>query len=119
MFDEYSMTEAEIYAEYFGFTEAEVEVLCEHNQVDFESMKNWYDGYVLDKNLHIYNPKSVVDSIRRNKFASYWTRTETFEALKKYIELNYDGLKDAIIQMLAGTPVKINCRSLNLTKVKI
>ena len=37
---------------------------------DFEKEKEWYDGYVFD-GVHIYNPKSVVDSIRRKRFASY------------------------------------------------
>ena len=77
-------------------------------QVDFDTMKSWYDGYVFPEAGHIYNPKSVVDSIRRKCFASYWTQTETYEALKIYIELNYDGLKDAIIQMLAGERISID-----------
>ena len=33
---------------------------------------------------------------------------ETYEALKSYIHLNYDGLKDAIIHMLAGDSISIN-----------
>lgn len=108
MFDEYSMTRPFEYAQFIGFTEAEVKELCDKYQVDFDTMKSWYDGYVFPEAGHIYNPKSVVDSIRRKSFASYWTQTETYEALKIYIELNYDGLKDAIVQMLAGEKVTID-----------
>lgn len=108
MFDEYSMTRPFEYAQFIGFTETEVKDLCEKYQVDFDTMKSWYDGYVFPAAGHIYNPKSVVDSIRRKCFASYWTQTETYEALKIYIELNYDGLKDAIIQMLAGERIAID-----------
>lgn len=108
MFDEYSMTRPFEYAQFIGFTETEVKDLCEKYQVDFDTMKSWYDGYVFPEAGHIYNPKSVVDSIRRKCFASYWTQTETYEALKIYIELNYDGLKDAIIQMLAGERIAID-----------
>ena len=108
MFDEYSMTRSFEYAQFIGFTETEVKDLCEKYQVDFDTMKSWYDGYVFPAAGHIYNPKSVVDSIRRKCFASYWTQTETYEALKIYIELNYDGLKDAIIQMLAGERIAID-----------
>ena len=107
MFDEYSMINADKYAEFIGFTEPEVKSLCEEYDVDFDTMKNWYDGYTFPEVPHIYNPKSVVDSIRRKKIASYWTQTETYEALKIYIDLNYDGLKDAIVEMLAGEKVKI------------
>ncbi len=109
MFDEYSMIDPGEYADYIGFTEEEVKNLCHQYQVDFEKEKEWYDGYVLGEGMHIYNPKSVVDSIRRKRFASYWVQTETYEALKIYVQMNYDGLKDTIIQMLAGERIKIEC----------
>ena len=109
MFDEYSMIDAGRFTEYAGFTEQEVEELCTQYQVDFEKMKEWYDGYVFDNDLHVYNPKSVVDSIIRNKFSSYWTQTETYEALKRYIAMDMDGLKQDVIQMLSGNRVKVNC----------
>ena len=108
MFDEYSITNPYEFAEFVGFTEEEVKELCNQYQMDFDIMKNWYDGYIFSNNLHIYNPKSVVDSICRKSFGSYWTQTETYEALKIYIDLNYDGLKDAIVKMLAGECVTIN-----------
>ena len=107
MFDEYSMTDPGEYAEFIGFTQDEVKDLCNQYHVDFEKEKEWYDGYVFD-DLHIYNPKSVVDSIRRKRFASYWTQTETYEALKIYVQMNYDGLKDAILRMFTGEHIVIN-----------
>lgn len=102
------MVNADFLAEYTGFTEQEVINLCEHYQMDFEELKRWYDGYLLDTDLHIYNPKSVVDAIRRKRVANYWTKTETYESLKSYIGMNFDGLKDAIVQMLTGMHLKIN-----------
>ena len=108
MFDEYSMINPGEYAEYIGFTEEEVKELCDEHSVCFDEMKNWYDGYTFPGVEHIYNPKSVVDSIRRKNFSSYWTQTETYEALKIYIDLNFDGLKDAIVEMLAGDCVEVN-----------
>ena len=111
MFDEFSMTDPGEYAQYIGFTENEVKKLCEQYNVDFTKTKEWYDGYVFHKSLHIYNPKSVVDSIRRNRFANYWTQTETYEALRVYIDMNFDGLKDAVIQMLAGERINVNTRT--------
>ena len=44
----------------------------------------------------------------RHKFGTYWNQTETYEALKAYIRLNFDGLKDSVIRMLAGDKVQIN-----------
>ncbi len=35
-------------------------------------------------------------------------KVETYEALKIYIDMNFDGLKDAIVRMIAGEGVVIN-----------
>lgn len=107
-FDEFTMLQSDMLAEYVGFTEEEVISLYEEYNMDFEEAKRWYDGYHLTENLHIYNPKSVVDSIRRRKIGNYWTSTETYESLKWYISMNFDGLKNAVIQMVAGGKCKID-----------
>lgn len=44
----------------------------------------------------------------RHKFGTYWNQTETYEALKVYIQMDMDGLKDAVVEMLAGASVRIN-----------
>ena len=44
----------------------------------------------------------------RHKFGTYWNQTETYEALKLYIRMNLNGLKDAVVKMLAGENVSIN-----------
>ena len=107
IFDEFSMTDPAILAKYVGFTEGEVIALCKKYNMDFNEMQYWYNGYLFDENLHIYNPESVITAIMRKKFKSYWTRTETYEALKIYIDMNFDGLRDNIIKMLGGSRIKI------------
>ena len=108
IFDEFSMTDPAMLARYAGFTEDEVLGLCEKYGSDFNEMQYWYNGYLFDEKLHIYNPESVVSALTRKKFRNYWTRTETYEALKVYIDMNFDGLKDSIIKMLGGSRVKIS-----------
>ena len=115
MFTEYSMTNPREMAEYFGFTEVEVKKLCERFHRNFEETRAWYDGYELvtvdgeEKICYsMYSPKSVVDVMLSGVFDNYWNQTETYEALKSYIKLNFDGLKDAIIRMLAGERVQVN-----------
>ena len=111
MFQEYSMTNQKKLEEYTGFTEEEVKELCERYEMDFVETSSWYDGYKFAEFQHIYNPKSVVESIRRHKLSSYWTSTETYEALKNYIDMDFDGLRSDIVQMLGGGSVKVNTRS--------
>lgn len=115
MFTEYSMTDMGALAEYFGFTDDEVRELCDRYDMDFEEARAWYNGYKLVshskygvKKYAMYSPKSVVEAMLKHKFGTYWNQTETYEALKVYIQMNMDGLKDAVIKMLAGESEKIN-----------
>lgn len=66
---------------------------------------------IVRKVVHIYNPRSIVGAMLRQRYDSYWSQTETYEALKIYIDMNFDGLKDAVIRMLAGESCKINPRT--------
>jgi len=108
MFWEYSMTGQSFFEEYTGFTDKEVEALCRQYEMDFEEAGSWYDGYRLKKFRHVYNPKSVVEAMHRREFSNYWTSTETYDALKVYIDMDFDGLRADIVQMLGGESVKVN-----------
>ena len=108
MFQEFSMTNQREMEKFVGFTEDEVLELCEMYERNFEEMKAWYDGYSFLKVKSVYNPKAVVEAVLSGVFDSYWTKTETYEALKNYIGMNYDGLKDMIVEMLAGSRKRIN-----------
>ncbi len=107
-FKEFTMADPLILSEYVGFTESDVRLLCDQYGVCFDEMKQWYDGYSFEDIKSVYSPNSVISAIKFKKFRNYWTQTETFESLKRYIEENYDGLKDAIILMLGGQRVKID-----------
>lgn len=107
MFTEIAMTNTREYAEFTGFTEAEVQELCKQYDMPFEETKRWYDGYNL-KGISIYNPRSVVMSMTGHDFDSYWTSTETYEALKVYIQMNFDGLREKVVDMIAGEKVSVN-----------
>lgn len=115
MFVESSMTNPRELAECFGFTQEEVQTLCQQFQMSFEEAKAWYDGYdlvshsIVGRRVHsMYSPKSVVDAMLSHQYDTYWNQTETYEALKVYIQMNMDGLKDAVVKMLANERVVIN-----------
>ena len=108
MFDEISMVDPELLPEYMGFTEKKVEELCHQYNISYDEMKEWYDGYHLTDTISTFSPRSVVASITRKKFGNYWTSTETYEALRVYIDMNYDGLKDDVVKLLAGEEVYLN-----------
>ena len=108
MFTEYSMTEPLNLGQYIGFTENEVKDICKQHDVAFNQMQQWYDGYSFKDVPHIYNPNSVVNAATYKKFISYWTKTETFESLQEYIDMNMEGLRDDIVKLIAGEDVIVD-----------
>ena len=108
MFTEYSMTEPLNLGQYIGFTENEVKDICKQHDVAFNQMQQWYDGYSFKDVPHIYNPNSVVNAATYKKYISYRTKTETFESLQEYIDMNMEGLRDDIVKLIAGEAVIID-----------
>ena len=106
-FDEYTMLDSGNLSQYYGFTEEEVKELCQKYNMEFDSIKAWYNGYLIN-GLHMYNPNSVVSAMRRHQIASYWKNTSSFTMINKLIQLNYAGLKDDILELMAGGRVDIN-----------
>ena len=123
MFDEYSMIYPLQLAQYAGFTEQEVRGLCNTYGRDYEQIKAWYDGYqVTDivppdpdheilkatgespkaERYSLYSPLSVVKAVQTGQILNYWNNTETYEALEKYISMNFDGLKETIVMLMEG-----------------
>ncbi len=123
MFDEFSMIYPMQLAQYAGFTEDEVQELCYAYGRDYNQIKEWYDGYkVTDtippdpehqkqketgtpfepKTYSLYSPLSVVKAVQTGYILNYWNNTETYEALEKYISMNFDGLKETIVMLMEG-----------------
>ena len=105
-FDEYTMLKSNPITEYYGFTEDEVKDLCEKYEMDFDAVKAWYNGYLID-GMHMYNPNSVSMAIKRKNFDSYWKNTSSFASINTFITMNYEGLKDDIMTMLSGGKVMV------------
>lgn len=123
MFDEYSMIYPLQLAQYAGFTEEEVRELCGTYGRDYEQLKAWYDGYQVTDivppdpgheilkttgespkaaRYSLYSPLSVVKAVQTGQILNYWNNTETYEALEKYISMNFDGLKETIVMLMEG-----------------
>ena len=101
-FQEYSMVDPIDMASYFGFTKDEVRALAEKYQMDFDELEKWYDGYQIGDMQSVFNPNSVMSALRSRRCRSFWASTGAYDAVSGYIQMNYEGLKDDIVQMLAG-----------------
>ena len=101
-FIEYSMVEPRRMASYFGFTKDEVKALSEKYRMDFDELEKWYDGYQIGDEHSIFNPNSVMQALDAGRCRSFWATTGAYDAVAHYIQMNYDGLKDDVVRMLAG-----------------
>ena len=111
MFDEFSMVDPLEMAPFMGFTSDEVAALCQEWGRDLNECKAWYDGYRLPGVGEVYAPRSVVRAMMSGEFSSYWTQTETFEALRKYIDMDLDGLHGKVVELVGGGRVEVNTQT--------
>ena len=101
-FQEYSMVTPRKMSSYFGFRKDEVRALAEKYSMDLDELEKWYDGYQIGNEQSIFNPNSVMQAIDNGFCTSFWASTGAYDAVAGYIRMNYEGLKDDIVQMLAG-----------------
>ena len=107
-FIEYSMVKPGEMASFFGFTKDEVLALSEKHGMDFDELEKWYDGYQIGNEPSMFNPNSVMQALREQWCESYWGKTGAYDAVADYISMNYEGLKDDIVRMLAGEGSEVN-----------
>jgi hypothetical protein len=109
-FEEFTMINAKAFSKYVGFTDIEVKSLCKQYDRNYDEVKRWYDGYLLG-DYEVYNPKAVIEVIRWNQFQSYWSETGTYETIMPLINMDFDGLKTAIIKMISGASIEVNTKT--------
>ena len=107
-FCEYSMVSPGNLAQFFGFTLDETKALAEKYGMNFDELEKWYDGYQIGPQPSMFNPNSVIQALRNEWCESYWGKTGATDAVADYIKMNFEGLKDDIISMLAGGRCKVD-----------
>ena len=95
-------------AGYFGFTMDEVKSLAAKHGMNYDELEKWYDGYQIGDEHSIFNPNSVMLALYNDYCESYWGSTGSYDTVANYIQMNFDGLKDDIIRMMAGERVPVN-----------
>ncbi|MBR3316610.1 MAG: AAA family ATPase [Atopobiaceae bacterium] len=115
-FNEYTFLRPYAYAPYAGFTEEETKLMAARSGMDMAELKRWYDGYELhyfdeEANRHValrcYAPYSVAKACANHEIARYWASSEAFRSLRLYIDLDFDGLQQSIMQALGGASVAV------------
>lgn len=137
MFREYTMSSQHRFGTYFGFTDAEVDMLYQRYlskvsvpNVTREGLREWYDGYKTlvkqdspstagSKTQRLYNPRSVVFALENDQLADYWTSSGPYDEIFYYAKNNVAGVRDDIAKMIAGEEVPAQVTEYSATSTKI
>ena len=109
-FDEYTILDADGFAEYMGFTAEETKALCTKCDMSIDECRKWYDGYSVN-GFEIYSPESVVKAMKKREYGGYWGKTSSYQVIAERIAQNFAGAKEDIIRMLAGEEIDVNVTS--------
>ncbi len=116
-FREYTFLTPDAYAPFVGLTEEEVEGLAARHRMDMAELRRWYDGYELPyfdkvtserRVVRAYAPFSVASACDNHRVGPYWTSSEAFESLRLYVDMDFEGLQQAIVQAVGGASVRVD-----------
>lgn len=107
-FREYSMIKSGEFAGYIGFTENEVETLCNKFGMSFSEFKHWYDGYELGDVGSIFCSASVITAIKEQEVENYWEKTGSATELLTFMNTVDPLFQQVIKDLLLDIPVALN-----------
>ena len=97
-------TTSDAYADCFGFTPQEVHnALEEYGLLDNkDKVQDWYDGFCFGKQTGIYNPWSIINYLKMQRFSTYWANTSSNELVGKLIQEGSSSVKEVLEDLLNG-----------------
>ncbi|WP_455619480.1 AAA family ATPase [Eisenbergiella sp.] len=101
-------TTSELYAQYFGFTQKEVDdALNEYQWPEQKDIvKEWYDGFTFGNKKDIYNPWSIINFLKSGKVGTYWANTSANSLVGKLIREGSRDIKLSFEQLLQGKTIR-------------
>ena len=101
------------YAEYFGFTQKEVESFLEDYGLAgrADEVKEWYDGYLFG-HVEVYNPWSVINYVSDTVYGNtefpkpYWSNTSSNSIVRELVENADDKTKHELEELIAGRTIE-------------
>jgi hypothetical protein len=90
-----------------GFTESEIKQSLHLylENLKFDDLKDWYNGYSFDGRGGVYNPYSIVSAIVYQKLSPYWVRSGTTNLLGRFC--GTAPMKELIMNLLDDTKIEI------------
>ena len=112
-----SMVRSERLAEYFGFTQPEVDMLCAKFQMPVQDIRDWYEGYQFASVGSVYCPHSVADALWHHSIRNYWANTAYSMELLEFLNSSSPDFQEAIKTLTAcqAVPITIDEDGIDMT----
>ncbi len=97
------------YSTCFGFTEDEVFGALEEMGLAEEKgrVKDWYDGFAFGKDKDIYNPWSITNFLKKQKYETYWAATSSNELVGRMVQTASADVKKMMEQLIKGGTIEV------------
>ena len=101
-------TTSDLYADCFGFTQQEVWDALEeyHLSSAKDAVRSWYDGFTFGSKTDIYNPWSIINYLKFEKFSPYWANTSSNSLVGKLIQEGSADTKMVMEDLLLGRTLR-------------
>ena len=109
-FMEYTMLNPTPFEKYVGFTEPEVQEICNRFNISYDEMRHWYDGYSFAEGISVYNPNSVMQAAYNKSFESYWQMTSASDSLLEWLNRDYVGMSRRVAELMSGSRIPVNIK---------
>ncbi len=97
-------TTSDLYADSFGFTEAEVYAALEAygKKEQMPLVRQWYDGFAFGHQREIYNPWSILNYLKTGKVSAYWANTSSNSLVGKLVREGSKKIKGIMERLIKG-----------------
>lgn len=102
-------TTSDRYSTCFGFTQQEVYAALDSFNLgeQKDNVKKWYDGFTFGRHKDIYNPWSITNYLKEQKFIPYWALTSSNSMISRLIQSASIDMKMDMETLLNGGEITV------------
>jgi len=92
-------------------------------EVNYDNLRDWYNGYRLKdkmKMYDIYSPYSIIKALENEKVGNYWNESANSNIIVDFFNINFFGISNIIAMLLDNERVIIDVKTYknDMTKFK-